>query len=107
MAGSPGTVLDKPKFHGLFDSVYVSARAAACMNEEKVRAVFGPKCVVAVETGKFMVPLHKEAKVEFVQKEVEYVCAGGKLSLIDAPVPRRRRDEQDMEDDVIFFMPTQ
>ena len=59
--------------------------------------------VVAVETSKFLVPLSKKVQSEFNKKIEEYATVHGWSSVSPSPVFRRRRDELDTEDDVIFF----
>lgn len=115
----------------MFHSIFVSARHAQILNEECFRDILctsdGP-VVVAVETAKFLANLNKDVKVDFCNKIDEYCTARGLThmpgktfspftqrcschlcsftyvsEMSEPPVPRRHRDEQDTEDDVIFY----
>lgn len=55
---------------------------------------------MAVESSKFIVPLTAEQKELFEQKVLEYSAARGWKA---KSVRRRRRDERDSRDDVLFF----
>jgi len=104
MLGLPAAVLDKPKWAGHFDLVFVSARAASCVEPDWFARLVKPATgVLAVESGKFIVPLSKEQRAEFTSKENGYATAHGFRRMDKAPVSRRRRDENDTEDDVLFF----
>ena len=56
-----------------------------------------------METGKFVVPLGKAIQADLTKKEEELATQAGFKRLQRPPVPRRHRDEKDLEDDVIFF----
>lgn len=79
LTGSTGSVLGKAKFRGLFDCVFVSSRSAQVLGED----FFGPLlsahsgAYVAVETGKFLVPLSQDLKDELLRKEVELAEKAG------------------------------
>ena len=104
MVGNPSSVLDKPRFHGLFDAVFVSARAASCTEHDWFAQLVKPGTgLVAVESSKFLVPLSREQKAEFVRKEEGFAAKHGWTRITPPPVFRRRRDEADNEDDVLFF----
>lgn len=104
IVGNPSSVLDKPRFHGLFDAVFVSARAASCTEHDWFAQLVKPDTgLVAVESSKFLVPLSREQKTEFVGKEEAFAAKHGWARLAPPPVFRRRRDEVDTEDDVLFF----
>eukprot|EP00598_Pedospumella_elongata_P001843 CAMPEP_0184974752 /NCGR_PEP_ID=MMETSP1098-20130426/6140_1 /TAXON_ID=89044 /ORGANISM="Spumella elongata, Strain CCAP 955/1" /LENGTH=593 /DNA_ID=CAMNT_0027497375 /DNA_START=40 /DNA_END=1821 /DNA_ORIENTATION=- len=111
MTGTLTTLLAKSKVRGTVDGIFVSSRAAQVLGEDNFTQLFRAtedgtakpgKVLVAVETAKHLVPLKKDVQVALCAKEEELA---GKIGLkrISAPVPRRRRDELDLEDDVIFF----
>ena len=131
LLGSP-SVLDKAKYENLFDGIFVSARSAQFTQMDYIKKLVKKKsksknistednCVnsgglpvfeqqnenqfgstIAIETAKFFVPLSKKQQKEFNVKEEEYASSNG-WSKISPPVTRRRRDELDLEDDVIFY----
>lgn len=114
LAGGPSQ-LDKSMFTNMFDGIFVSARSVqhlerSCfkkilkgsMKEHDNEGDQSPKGLIAIETAKFMVPLSIKQQAEFNRKEVEFAVSHG-WTRIPPPVPRRRRDEFDLEDDVIFF----
>jgi len=105
MVGQPSAVLTKPRWQGFFDTVFVSARAASCLEHEWFAQVLREDGLglVAVETAKFLVPLTKDQKTEFAAKEETFAAKHNWTRMAAPPVPRRRRDEQDLEDDVVFF----
>ena len=104
LLGPPSSVLDKPKFLQTFDCAFVSARFAQC-----IELPYFPAClkdhqaVVAIETAKFLVPLAPKVQVEFSKKEEEYANQQGWNKIKPPPVFRRHRDENDHEDDVMFY----
>eukprot|EP01034_Spumella_vulgaris_P021650 gene21650-27690_t len=104
MSGTTAGALDKPKFKAFFDCVFVSSRAAQMLSEGYVGSLLkqSGSAYAAVETGKFIVPLSQALKEELLKKEVE-LAEGLGWKKIPAPVRRRRRDELDKEDDVVFF----
>lgn len=108
MCGNPTDVLNKPMFRSFFDVMFVSARAAQFMGtsiSDKILRSENSKgsALVAVETGKFLIPLLRDQKAEFDRKEKQF-CETNGWSIIDPPpVFRRRRDERDVKDDVYFF----
>ena len=104
LVGAPSAVLDKPKLQGSFDAAFVSARFAQCIEQPYFTAAMRPRrALLAVETAKFLVPLAPKVQAEFNKKEGEYAAANGWTQARTAPVPRRRRDARDAEDDVSFF----
>ena len=103
LLGPPSTVLDKPKFTAFFDGAFVSARFAQCLELPYFAAVLNKQALVAVETGKFLVPLNAKIQAEFNKKEDEYAAQQGWRKLAVPPVFRRRRDGSDQEDDVAFY----
>lgn len=105
MVGQPSAVLTKPRWQGFFDTVFVSARAASCLEHEWFAQVLREDGLglVAVETAKFLVPLTRDQKTEFAAKEETFAAKHNWTRMVAPPVPRRRRDEQDLEDDVVFF----
>ena len=130
------SILDKQKYHNLFDGVFVSARSAQCVemtyfkkllkmnskqknnsnDKDKDKSSIAETgltptqhvnenqlgSVIAIETAKFLVPLSKKQQKEFNLKEEEYASING-WTKIPSPVPRRRRDELDLEEDVVFY----
>ena len=59
--------------------MFVSSRSAKFLESpvaDKILRTDNPKgaAVVAVETGKFMIPLLRNAKAEFLKKEKDYCC---------------------------------
>ena len=104
------TSIAKPKFEGFFDGIFVSARSAQCIQQDSFKKLLkksnnSSSCgggLIAVETAKFFVPLSKKMQKDFTDKEEEYAAAHGWVK-IAPPVSRRRRDEMDLEDDVMFF----
>ena len=104
LLGPPSTVLDKPKFLQTFDCAFVSARFAQCIELPYFAACLKDhQAVVAVETAKFLVPLAPKVQVEFSKKEEEYAHQHGWNKIQPPPVFRRHRDENDKEDDVMFY----
>lgn len=105
MVGQPSAVLTKPRWQGFFDAVFVSARSGGCLEHDWFAQVLRDDGLglVAVETAKFLVPLTMDQKTEFVAKEEAFAAKHNWTRMGAPPVPRRRRDEKDLEDDVIFF----
>ena len=130
LLGSP-SILDKVKYENMFDGIFVSARSAQCIEKEYFKKLLRTKSksrntsseyncidsalpicqqlkenqlgsIIAIETAKFLVPLSKKQQKEFNIKEEEYASMN-KWTKINPPVSRRRRDELDLEDDVIFY----
>jgi Domain of unknown function (DUF4471) len=73
---------DKSKYANHFDAVFVSSRSAQCLDNEKFVSVLKSPALIAVESAKFLVPLRKEQKRAFLEKEIEYAQ---KLSLRHIP----------------------
>ena len=99
----------KAKYEGFFDGIFVSARSAQCIQQESFKNLLKKSDndsvsggLIAVETAKFFVPLSKKMQKDFTDREEEYATAHNWIK-IDPPVFRRRRDELDLEDDVMFF----
>jgi Domain of unknown function (DUF4471) len=103
------SLLDKPKYTNLFDGIFVSARSAQCIQTPSFSKLLKAPSegsgggLIAIETAKFLVPLSKKMQADFRDKEEEYAASHG-WKKIPPPVYRRRRDELDLEDDVIFFV---
>jgi Domain of unknown function (DUF4471) len=101
--------LDKPKYAKLFDGIFVSARSAQCIQASSfsklLKSPDGDRGggLIAIETAKFLVPLSKKLQSDFKEKEEEYAASHG-WKKIPPPVTRRRRDELDLEDDVLFYV---
>ena len=128
--------LESGKYEHFFDAAFISCRAAGCLKQEEFSRLMKPngKSLLAVESCKFMVPLDRKQKQEFDDKVLEMVLSKSSASAstnsetgstksgcgfvrakgikADGPntgggvVPRRRRDEKDMKDDVSFFQTT-
>jgi hypothetical protein len=111
MHGDPSAVLNKAQYEQFFDVMFVSARAAKFLESpvaDRVLRTSNSKgaALVAVETGKFLVPLLKNAKAAFLKKETDY-CENLQWSKLTVPpVYRRHRDSADKEDDVLFYVKT-
>lgn len=104
MLGLPSVVLSKPRWNNFFDAVFVSARAASCVEHDWFKPLLKPQMgILALESSKFMVPLTKEQKAEFAAKEEAFALNHGFARMHPSPVFRRPRDEVDREDDVMFF----
>ena len=102
--GTPSTILNKERFAEKFDSIFISARSAQCLKEEYMSKLLKRKAKIAVETSKFLVPLNKEQKAEFDKLEEEFCDKLGFHKIQRSPVFRRHRDENDILDDVHFFV---
>lgn len=102
--GTPSTILNKERFTGKFDSIFISARSAQCLKEEYMGKLLKRGAKIAVETSKFLVPLNKEQKAEFDKLEVEFCEKLGFHKIESSSVFRRHRDENDTLDDVHFFV---
>ena len=111
------SLLDKAMFTNMFDGIFVSARSVQCLDKPCFQKILkgsvkendiegegdsSLKGLIAIETAKFIVPLSKKQQEEFNRKEEEFAASHG-WNKIPPPVPRRRRDEFDLEDDVVFF----
>lgn len=103
-------LLNRQKYRGLFHGVFISARYAQLMSYPVLSDILAPAAssgispVVAVETAKFLVPLTTDVKREFSNKIDEFAEQRQRLEKV-RPVFRRRRDENDADDDVLFFKP--
>lgn len=59
--------------------------------------------LLGVETGKFLVSCTRKEKEQLLVK-LQDITSGQRFELLEEmPVPRRRRDENDKEVDVIFY----
>jgi hypothetical protein len=132
MTGTLTHLMTKAKhLQGQMDGIFVSFRVAQFLSEPGFRALCRDKhSVVAVETAKFLVALRTDTQQALTAKEEELAVQNGfkripgtrtscvflmctwvmltRVAVLfgnAAPVFRRRRDEQDLEDDVIFFQP--
>ena len=108
--------LDKAMFTNMFDGIFISARSVQYLDKSCFQKILkgsikekddieggtNLKGLIAIETAKFIVPLSKKQQEEFNRKEEEFAVSHG-WNKIPPPVPRRRRDEFDLEDDVVFF----
>jgi Domain of unknown function (DUF4471) len=108
LVGPMTGVIDKPRYQELFDGAFVSSRFAQCIEQPYFKSLLKPdKAMIAVETAKFLVPLSKQVQEEFNKKIDEYAQKQQWKKATDKgrcpPVPRRRRDEKDLEDDVFFY----
>ena len=104
LLGTPSEILDKSKFDDFFDATFVSARATQCIETNYFKTMMKTKNgIIAIETAKFLIPLTKKVQIEYNKKIEEYASKQEWIEVKPSPVPRRRRDENDNEDDVIFF----
>jgi len=105
MVGQPSKVLDKAQFEHFFDVAFVSARAAACIQQPWFARLLKPNGngILAVESSKFIVPLNKKQKDEFDAKLDEFAISQQLQKLVPPPISRRRRDENDTSDDCFFY----
>lgn len=108
--------LDKAMFTNMFDGIFISARSVQYLEKSCFQKILkgsikekddieggtSLKGLIAIETAKFIVPLSKKEQGEFNRKEEDFAASRG-WKKIPPPVPRRRRDELDLEDDVVFF----
>lgn len=102
--GTPSTILNKERYNGKFDGIFVSARSAQCLKEEYMGNIIKQNGKIAVESSKHLVPLNKEQKAEFDKLEIEFCDKLGLHKIQPTPVYRRHRDENDLLDDVHFFV---
>jgi hypothetical protein len=103
MASTLTALLTKSKVRGAMDGIFVSSRAAQVLAEINFKSLCRDQhTLVAVETAKHLVPLKADVQAALIAKEEELAVQLG-FQRVTAPVPRRRRDEADQEDDVIFF----
>jgi len=72
MVGTCSTVLQKSKYKGLFDGIFVSSRYAQILGESYFGELLNKSSFVAAETAKFVVPINKETRDEFVKKQEEF-----------------------------------
>ncbi|RYH14509.1 DUF4471 domain-containing protein [archaeon] len=81
MTGSLKEWIEKNKLRGQFDAIFVSCRAAEAVQYEGFANLFKRQdgadtllmgCLLAVETGKFLVPFNQEKKTAISTKIVEY-----------------------------------
>jgi hypothetical protein len=77
MIGNPSDVLDKAVFQSFFDIMFVSARAAHFVDTRIAGDILRSdnrvgSAIVAIETGKFLVPLLRDQKCEFDRKVREF-----------------------------------
>lgn len=94
-----------PERQNFFHGAFVSSRGAQVANTPAFQQLMkstGKGSVVALETSKFLVPLSKKARQDFNDKLLEYSVGSGWMRA-PAKVFRRRRDEEDKVDDIMFF----
>lgn len=77
MHGEVISTLDKSQFDGFFDMMFVSSRAAKFLESPVANNILRTDnskaaALIAVETGKFFVPLLKKTKSDFLIKEMDY-----------------------------------
>ena len=112
LQGTPSTTLyvHMSKYANFFDAAFVSTRALGTLGQEAFPKLLKAQALVAVETGKYFVPLSKKSKESLDDKMLEFVAinnakeGNGTLKRLPHPsdvVPRRRRDER--ATDVVFF----
>lgn len=106
LTGSFSQALAKQKYRHFFHGAFVSSRFAQVVDDallQEILSVDGINPVVAVETAKFLVSIKTDVKRDFVAKIEEYAGKKNWRKLPEPPVYRRHRDEDDKEDDVVFF----
>lgn len=112
LRGTPSSVLyaHMPKYQGFFDAAFVGVRALGCVGQEAFPKLLKQRALLAVETGKYLVPLSKKSKTDLDDKILELVAVNnthegnGTFTRLSSPsdvVPRRRRSEA--VTDVLFF----
>ncbi len=82
MTGSTIDWIDKKKLHGMFESIFVSCRAAEVVNRPGFGKLFRQEgdgasrrpVLLAVETAKFLVPFASDKKSVVVNKIEEYAA---------------------------------
>jgi len=74
MVGTCSTLLNKSKYQGFFDGIFVSSRYAQILGEEYFGGLLNPtsKSFVAAETAKFVVPLNSDIHHDFLAKQEEF-----------------------------------
>jgi hypothetical protein len=86
--GAPADVLKKSQFASLFDAVFVSSRAAQFiqtpLSDSVLRSV-PQQSLVVVETCKYIPPLSRDKKTEFIAKEKEFAAERGWTLLTEGP----------------------
>lgn len=103
LLGSPSETLKKSKFTDKFHGMFVSSRASQFCSLPRAGEVLRPNGLVAMETGKFVVPLLRKDKEAFNLKLKEYAAEREWRHHLSPPVPRRYRDERDKMPDVLFY----
>eukprot|EP01039_Chlorochromonas_danica_P005549 gene5549-6111_t len=107
MSGSVKDWIGKGKLKGHFDAVFVSSRSAEVVGQPGFDQLFrsSPErpALLAMETAKFLVPFAQKTKTQVASKIEELATSINLERIEESPVLRRRRDERDLEDDVLFF----
>ena len=82
----------------------MSSRAAGILGQNEFGEIMKTGSLVSVETAKHMVNLSQVQRTSFSDKILEMVMERGFERVTDrVVVPRRRRDDEDKVDDVLFF----
>lgn len=86
MIGNCSSVLQKSKYVGLFNGIFVSSRYAQILGEPYFRGLLNTSCgrsFVAAETAKFIIPLNQDIKCEF-QKRLEEFAQGAGIEKLES-----------------------
>jgi hypothetical protein len=107
ITGGLENTIHKERFKSFFHAAFVSSRASGVLTkpyftESLQSGPTGRGAVVSIETSKFIVCIPRKSKEEYNKKIRDYAMAN-RWTEIQPKIPRRRRDEEDKVDDVIFF----
>jgi hypothetical protein len=102
LSGDIKKELSKAKYQHKFDAVFFGSSAVHHAGDQDLCShLLREQAVVALETAKHMVPLRSASRAEF-QTKLEQLAANQGWTAVQ-PVFRRRRDENDLMDDILFF----
>jgi dynein assembly factor 3 len=102
MCGDPLSILDKSKYVGAFDAAFLSVRVGQLASSPLMNKVLRGTACVAIESAKFLSHLPKQQREEYLGKVGE-LAAGQQWAAMAPPMQRRKRDERDATEDVLFF----
>lgn len=91
MVGNCSHVLQKSKYQGLFNGIFVSSRYAQILGEPYFRGLLNTsygRGFVAAETAKFIIPLNQDTKSEFQKKLEEFAQVAGYEKLEGKSFPK-------------------
>lgn len=77
MIGNCSTVLQKSKYQGMFNGIFVSSRYAQILGEPYFPGLLSEQSFVAAETAKFIIPLNQDIKGEFQKRLVDFAHGFG------------------------------